>query len=617
MKVMDLTQRIGTAAPRSRGCGRLSVSAAAPFASSFSLRDGCTENEIYPRMAPGQLFVTVPGTFACSDLHWAPLARSDAEVALKMEEYFAWAREDHMIAGFNPWHWDDRRHQQATGPCDMALGAVNLTKTRAVLRKISQYIKTHAGGPKTDDDSSACPCAERFCQSLSPQPPPRREVVAFHSSPIYGADGTEPEYYDWSKITSVALFTWADYHGLLCKAHQHGARVLDWAHVTEPISKAAANGTLMRNRTMIAEWVRESVSFVASNGLDGVAIDIESTHKDFVSELVDAVCLLKTSLHEAIPGSVVTFTTALGAVEANSSYDFGKLATCLDYISPMMYGYVSANETPTTLQSYKVFNPGAVCPLPAALAGISGYGLLGVAPEKIVPILPLFGRWFPCGRGKIGAAGHNYPAGPYVGRRGCTMNGLPEHGLPTPGYGYVEQIIRAGVVNGGPKNYSVVTTGRQYDTESAACFVDVYDSLPPGNTTHDQIWYDSPLSISAKATALLQHGVRGIGLWTADAVASVQNLGWGATGCDGRPGKCAQNRTQTAINSKELWAAFPNSTELRPIKTDEKVSSGRCVNSPRFHNFTAVFSRTGPRPALGHGASWKSFCLFQVLVISP
>ena len=89
---------------------------------------------------------------------------------------------------------------------------------------------------------------------------------------------------------------------------------------------------------MIAEWVRESVSFVANNGLDGVAIDIESTHKDFVSELVDAVCLLKTSLHAAIPGSVVTFTTALGAVEANSSYDFGKLATCLDYISPMMYG---------------------------------------------------------------------------------------------------------------------------------------------------------------------------------------------------------------------------------------------------------------------------------------
>ena len=59
-----------------------------------------------------------------------------------------------MIAGFNPWHWDDRRHQQATGPCDMALGAVNLTKTRAVLRNISHYIKTHAGGPKTDDDSN-------------------------------------------------------------------------------------------------------------------------------------------------------------------------------------------------------------------------------------------------------------------------------------------------------------------------------------------------------------------------------------------------------------------------------------------------------------------------------
>ena len=61
------------------------------------------EREIYPRMAPGQLFIAVPETFACSNLHWAPLAQSDEEVALKMKEYFAWAKVDHRLAGFNPW----------------------------------------------------------------------------------------------------------------------------------------------------------------------------------------------------------------------------------------------------------------------------------------------------------------------------------------------------------------------------------------------------------------------------------------------------------------------------------------------------------------------------------
>ena len=62
------------------------------------------EREIYPRMnrSAGQLFVTVPGIFACSETNFAPLAESDTQVATKMETYFAWAQEDPTIAGFNP-----------------------------------------------------------------------------------------------------------------------------------------------------------------------------------------------------------------------------------------------------------------------------------------------------------------------------------------------------------------------------------------------------------------------------------------------------------------------------------------------------------------------------------
>jgi hypothetical protein len=109
------------------------------------------EREIYPRMGPGQLFIAVPGTFACSDLHWAGLAESDRQVATKMEEYFAWAKADPRIAGLNPWHWDFRHSPQAGGHCDMRLGAVNLTKTRGVLRKISSFIKAAAGRRRGDN----------------------------------------------------------------------------------------------------------------------------------------------------------------------------------------------------------------------------------------------------------------------------------------------------------------------------------------------------------------------------------------------------------------------------------------------------------------------------------
>jgi hypothetical protein len=42
---------------------------------------------------------------------------------------------------FRAGHWDFRHAPQAHGPCDMRLGAVNLSKTRAVLAKISKYLK--------------------------------------------------------------------------------------------------------------------------------------------------------------------------------------------------------------------------------------------------------------------------------------------------------------------------------------------------------------------------------------------------------------------------------------------------------------------------------------------
>ena len=85
-------------------------------------------------MHQGQLFLAVPGAFACSNLSFAPLAQSDREVAQKLEEYFDWAKEDPRIAGMNPWHWSFRHKPQYGGPCDMRLGAVNLTKARGVLR---------------------------------------------------------------------------------------------------------------------------------------------------------------------------------------------------------------------------------------------------------------------------------------------------------------------------------------------------------------------------------------------------------------------------------------------------------------------------------------------------
>ena len=71
-----------------------------------------------------------------------------------------------------------------------------------------------------------------MCHSLSPQAAPKRkEVVAFHSHGGYGDSGREWEYWDWRKVTSVAVFvplTDPDMADLLCAAHSHNVRVLGW-----------------------------------------------------------------------------------------------------------------------------------------------------------------------------------------------------------------------------------------------------------------------------------------------------------------------------------------------------------------------------------------------------
>ena len=109
-----------------------------------------------------------------------------------------------------------------------------------------------ADGQLSDSGAPFCSCGE-LCSSLSPQPNHSREVIAYHTG-LYGGvmgatgDGLEWRTYDFSKVTAVALFTKSDELGLqpdlLCAAHKHNTRVIDWgvfvgevsgAHVLPPL----------------------------------------------------------------------------------------------------------------------------------------------------------------------------------------------------------------------------------------------------------------------------------------------------------------------------------------------------------------------------------------------
>ena len=97
------------------------------------------EDILFPKLHSHQKVLLVPGVFACTNFTYFPLALQDQNVADKMKAYFAWAQSEPRIAGFNPWHFNNRSKPQAHGACDMELGAVALPKTMATLKDIGQH----------------------------------------------------------------------------------------------------------------------------------------------------------------------------------------------------------------------------------------------------------------------------------------------------------------------------------------------------------------------------------------------------------------------------------------------------------------------------------------------
>ena len=95
---------------------------------------------LYPRMHPAQSLMLVPGTFACSNLSYVPLAVSEASVLAKLDAYLVWAKEDGRVAGFNPWHFNNRSKPQHRLPCDMQLGAVAMAGVVDRLQQIGRYV---------------------------------------------------------------------------------------------------------------------------------------------------------------------------------------------------------------------------------------------------------------------------------------------------------------------------------------------------------------------------------------------------------------------------------------------------------------------------------------------
>ena len=117
------------------------------------------ETCVLPRLQPHQSVMLVPGIFGNSGLplgqgqcpglnKYGHPAYAQNETAAVLQGLFEWAQAEPRIAGFCPWHYNDRcgvatppQHcHDAKPPCDMDRGAVSMPVVKAKLEEIGRAI---------------------------------------------------------------------------------------------------------------------------------------------------------------------------------------------------------------------------------------------------------------------------------------------------------------------------------------------------------------------------------------------------------------------------------------------------------------------------------------------
>ncbi|XP_059839723.1 di-N-acetylchitobiase [Hypanus sabinus] len=316
-----------------------------------------------------------------------------------------------------------------------------------------------------------CPCSEPgLCRPLSGTS--KLEVFAFD------VGGKDWKHYDWSKMTTIAIFGAYDPE-LLCHAHANEVRVVLKGVV-------AINDIIDQvNRTA---WIRSKVQLAKKQFLDGINLDLEEAVAYQSVEYLALTQLVKETteiFHQEIPGSQVTFDVAWSpdCIDGRC-YDYVEIANSCDFLFVMSYDIQS--------QIWEDCIAKANAPYYQTVSGIHGYLKLGIDPKKLVLGVPWYGYDYPCL--------HLFEAGR------CTLQSIPFHGAPCSDAAGT-QIPYKKIMQQVDKSI----TGRLWDDNQKAPYY-----IYMVNETYHEVWYDDPQSISMKALLLIKFGLRGIGMWNAN-----------------------------------------------------------------------------------------------------
>ncbi|CAG2235869.1 CTBS [Mytilus edulis] len=347
-------------------------------------------------------------------------------------------------------------------------------------------------------NGTSCPCSDPgLCKPI--QNTSRKEIFVFslsNHSEIWSK-------YDWSKITTVVMTGYINLD-LMCHAHKNGARAVIIANYPK------AN---MTNSTARAIWVEKQLQLVKNNYLDGINIDFEDAILKNETDIRDAYVMLVLEVYSAFkrlsPVYQVTVDVAWSPAGVDGRYyDYVNIGLFVDFLFVMAYDEQSQIRGPCIA--------GANSPVYNAVKGIKAYHQLGISPDKLVLGVPWYGYMYTC----LNLTNDDV----------CFIKHVPFRG------------VNCSDAAGSQINYSSMKIYLPHSPDGIKwnnVTETPYFNFKVYNSTY-QVQFDNPASLKIKFQTIQNLGVRGFGMWNADAVNYMDNSTVGI-----------KERT-------EMWGAFPS-----------------------------------------------------------
>ena len=287
--------------------------------------------------------------------------------------------------------------------------------------------------------------------------------------------------YNWSEITTLAMFTTNFNSSLMCYAHSKGVRVVP--HGAYPITE-------LIDYDKRQAWIRKQLKTVQEVYADGINLDIEDPTRNntndtylltvFVEEVV-------TAFKNASKDYQVTFDVAWSpdCIDGRC-YQAKLIAEVTDFIVVMSYD-----------ERGQIFGPciaSANSALLTTAKGIEEYLDLGIPPDKLVLGLPWYGYDYPC----LELTEENVCSIPKVPYRGVNCSDAAGR---QRGYGDICDLVFTSSI----------------DVMWNATLQSPFFNFKHQSTGQDhQMWYDDPRSLSMKYVYAKQQGLKGLAFWNVD-----------------------------------------------------------------------------------------------------